>query len=295
MRKRVAELFKYKKNIYSQNGEDGIIKEIFKRLEKKLNKTCVEFGAWDGIHWSNTYNLIKNHSFKAILIEGDKKRFKELNNNIPKCTIKINRFVEFSGKNKLDNILKKHNFPKNFDFLSIDIDGNDYHIFQGLKIYRPKLICIEFNPTISNEVNFIQEKNIKINQGCSALALIELAKKKKYSPIVATNWNIFFIENSLKKYVIQKKNYKIDDLIDNKNKNFIFTGYDGSIITSKKIVLPWHGITIDKINYLPKFLEQYPGNYNIFKRKMLSFFCFYRSPFKYFKYKYFKYFLNLRT
>ena len=238
MRKRVAELFKYKKNIYSQNGEDGIIKEIFKRLEKKLNKTCVEFGAWDGIHWSNTYNLIKNHSFKAILIEGDKKRFKELNNNIPKCTIKINRFVEFSGKNKLDNILKKHNFPKNFDFLSIDIDGNDYHIFQGLKIYRPKLICIEFNPTISNEVNFIQEKNIKINQGCSALALIELAKKKKYSPIVATNWNIFFIENSLKKYVIQKKNYKIDDLIDNKNKNFIFTGYDGSIITSKKIVLP---------------------------------------------------------
>ena len=173
--------------------------------------------------------------------------------------------------------------------------GNDYHIFQGLKIYRPKLICIEFNHTIPNEVNFIQEKNIKINQGSSALALIELARKKNYSPIVATNLNIFFIENSLKKYVIQNKNYKIDDLINNKKKNFLFTGYDGSIITSKKIVLPWHGITVKKINYLPKFLEQYRGNYNIFKRIMFLLFFFYQNPFKYLKCKYIKKLLNLKT
>ena len=273
-----CELLNFKKNIYSQSGEDGIIEEIFKRLKNKINKTCVEFGAWDGIHLSNTYNLIKNHNFKSILIEGDKKKFKELINNVPdKNIIKINKFIEFSGKNKLDNLLKKFNFPKNFDFLSIDIDGNDYHIFQGLKIYRPKLICIEFNPTIPNEVNFIQEKNIEINQGCSALALIELAKKKKYSPIAATDLNLFFIENSLKKYVIKKRNYEINDLIENKNKNFIFTTYDGNIFTSKKVALPWHGITVEKINYLPEFLKQFPGNYNIFQRKMLRIFRFYQS------------------
>ena len=48
----------YKKNIFSQNGEDGIIEEIFKRLNDVSDKKCCEFGAWDGKHLSNTCNLI---------------------------------------------------------------------------------------------------------------------------------------------------------------------------------------------------------------------------------------------
>ena len=280
------ELLKYKKNIFSQSGEDGIAEQIFKRIEFrsniKLDKKCCEFGAWNGMYLSNTYNLIKNYNYQAILIEGDKKRFKELCYNIPdKKIIKINKFVEFSGENKLDNILKKYNFPKNFDFLSIDIDGNDYHIFKGLNIYRPKLICIEYNPTIPNYVNFIQENNKRISQGSSALALIELAKKKLYSPVAATDYNLFFIDNRLKKHIIKNKSYKIGDLISEKNVNYIFTGYDGSIITSKKLIFPWHGIIIKKIKFLPKFLEEYSGNYNLFQKITLLFFRFYLDPLKY--------------
>ena len=51
----------FRKNNYSQNGEDGIIKEIIKRLKLDKNPNnnwCVEFGAWDGIYLSNTYNLV---------------------------------------------------------------------------------------------------------------------------------------------------------------------------------------------------------------------------------------------
>ena len=68
----------YKKNISSQNGEDGIIEEIFKRIKNISDYHCCEFGAWDGKYLSNTYNLIKNHNYNALLIEGDKKRFIEL-------------------------------------------------------------------------------------------------------------------------------------------------------------------------------------------------------------------------
>lgn len=281
------ELLKYKKNFFSQSGEDGIIKEIFRRIEFrstiKLDKKCCEFGAWNGIHLSNTFNLIKNYHYEAILIEGDKKRFQELCKNLPeKKIIKVNKFVKFSGENKLDNILNKYSFPKNFDFLSIDIDGNDYHIFKGLNIYRPKLICIEFNPTIPNNVNFVQAKDMSINQGSSALSLVELAKKKMYSPVVATNHNLFFVNNELKKYVT-KKNYKINNLISEKNNNFVFVGYDGSIITSKKLILPWHGIIIKKIKFLPKILEKYPENYNILQKIILLFYRFYSDPLRYLK------------
>ena len=69
----------YGKKIYSQFGEDGIINEILNRLKNdNLDKYCVEFGARDGVSDSNTYNLIKNHNYKAVLIEGDKKYFKRL-------------------------------------------------------------------------------------------------------------------------------------------------------------------------------------------------------------------------
>ena len=73
-------LSKFRFNIYSQNGEDGIIEELIKRLniDKTNNqKWCVEFGAWDGMHLSNTFNLVTK-GWKAVYIEGDPNRFNTL-------------------------------------------------------------------------------------------------------------------------------------------------------------------------------------------------------------------------
>ena len=67
-------LLKFRYNHYSQNVEDGIIVELIKRLNLNELEVC-EFGAWDGIHLSNTFNLIKNHNARAVLIEGDDKKF----------------------------------------------------------------------------------------------------------------------------------------------------------------------------------------------------------------------------
>ena len=69
---------KFKKNIYSENGEDGILQEILKRLDLENSGWCCEFGAWDGKVGSNTFNLVKNYNFKAVYIESDKKKFNDL-------------------------------------------------------------------------------------------------------------------------------------------------------------------------------------------------------------------------
>jgi hypothetical protein len=52
-------LLKYQSNVTSQNGEDGIIQHIFKVLPPAQNRYCVEFGAWDGMHLSNCFNLVR--------------------------------------------------------------------------------------------------------------------------------------------------------------------------------------------------------------------------------------------
>jgi len=65
----MKKLYEYSRNVYSQNGEDGIIEEIFKFLKIK-NGILLEIGAWDGFYLSNTANIWSNNkNFKAILIE----------------------------------------------------------------------------------------------------------------------------------------------------------------------------------------------------------------------------------
>jgi len=275
---------KFKKNIYSQNGEDGIIEEILSRLKSKLDYTCCEFGAWDGIIFSNTYNLIKNKNYSALLIESNLKKFNELCNNIPDTKIiKLNKLINFDGANSLDNILENNGIKNQFDFLSIDIDGCDYYIFENLNKFKPKLICIEFNPTIPNDVEFVQKKNLKIKQGSSALSLINLSKKKNYTAVAATHCNLFFINNEFKEDIIGKNELSINSLVDDhKYKNYIFFGFDGTIHTSKDIILPWHlNLKKKKIKILPFFLNKFFGDYNFIEKLLLYLFIFFYNPKKY--------------
>jgi len=281
----------YKKNINSQFGEDGIIEEVFKRLKHVSDKNCCEFGAWNGKHFSNTYNLISNHNYKAALIEGNRLRFNELKKTFPEERVtKINKFVDFRKKNEgeregenLDEILSSINFKKDFDFLSIDIDGCDYFVFESIVEHRPKLICVEFNRTIPNHIVFIQKKDPSVRQGCSALAFVNLAKKKNYSLIASTDDNLFFIDNLYHEFFTQELSLDINELISNNNKVYIYSGFDGTIFTSKEIFLPWHEIEIKKITLLPKILNKCPGYYNLLEKIFFYIYKFINDPSKYLK------------
>ena len=101
-------------NNFSQNGEDGIIQEILRRLglQKYKNNWCVEFGAWDGIHLSNTFNLVQQ-GWNAVYIEGDKSRYKDLiktSKKNPKI-LPINAFVS-KEKNSQKNRMNKRNIGR---------------------------------------------------------------------------------------------------------------------------------------------------------------------------------------
>ena len=112
----------YKKSYYSQWGEEGIIIEILKRLKINFTKQWIcEFGAWDGIKYSNTYYFVKNFNCNAVYIEGDKKRYNELLKTCEKeivgNIISINKFVE----NNLDDILLTTNITNDFLYIYIFI------------------------------------------------------------------------------------------------------------------------------------------------------------------------------
>jgi hypothetical protein len=280
----------YAEDFYSQNGEDGIILEVLTRLGRLEgsnpdNNWCVEFGAWDGVRGSNTYNLIENYSYISVQIEPDKKKFAELRENLDRTKhVLINSFVEIYGKNSLDQILIRTSIPTDFDLLSIDIDGMDYYVWEATKNFRPKVVCIEFNPTIPDHIDFIQEKDFNVNQGSSLRSIIELAKQKEYTLVAITHCNLIFVRSEDAVKVIGELG--VNDIIESHKSvfepNYLFLGYDGSVHVTQKIFFPWHEMEIDEseLQFLPKLIRSYPPNYSFVQRLFFLVFRLNRMKFR---------------
>lgn len=222
-------LLQYAKNVASQEGEDGVIEKIVNTIPIS-SKFCVEFGAWDGKHFSNCHNLIKNQGWSGLMIEANPEKFTELKQLYSRRAdvITINQYVSFEGEQTLDNILAREIVPEDFGLLSIDIDGNDYHVWDSLSRFSPDIVVIEFNPTIPNDVIFIQEKSHDVNQGCSLFALTRLAKQKGYALACCTSWNAFYVKKEHFPKLGIKDN-RIGTLYQPVLDGRIFQGYDGSI------------------------------------------------------------------
>jgi hypothetical protein len=201
------------KNIYSQNGEDGIIEALLKDLGVERGTFC-EFGAGNGIYCSNTLKLIQTGNFRGIAIEPDLSKFKKLQQNYASYSnVQIfNGMVTATGKSSLYQWLKRGKLPLDLDLLSIDIDGDDYNVWNSLVAYHPKIVIIETNPyrdpvfeelpgTISaaykdlDPLTGSNTPNLKA-AGCSFMSTIKLGMSKGYIPIAFTG-NVTFIRADL--------------------------------------------------------------------------------------------------
>jgi len=189
-------LLHYRKNIYSQNGEDGVIDEILRRLAIESG-WCCEFGAWDGRYLSNTFHLVEA-GWKAVLIESDPERYADLQKtaeNYPAQMHAIQAVVAPEGSNSLDRILSHTRIPPDFEVLSIDVDGSDLLIWHGLKDYRPKIVVIEINSSILPFKTHVQGE-AGASTGSSFRSMLDLGRQKGYS-LVAHTGNMIFVENAL--------------------------------------------------------------------------------------------------
>lgn len=189
-------LINHKKNVTSYDGEDGIIEEIFKRIGTK-NKWCMEFGARDGKAASNTYSLISS-GWTGILVEPNRFEFSQIKSNFERTArfYAENNFVDIEGKNSLDSILGRNGAPVDIDFINIDIDSFDYQVFESLEIYKPRLVCIEYNSSIDLDKEFVQPLDGPI-LGSSLFSVKQLASKKGYTLVYAQENNAFLIRNEI--------------------------------------------------------------------------------------------------
>ena len=194
--------YEFKKT--SQNNEDGIIKNIFDRIKlKKVNFVEIGFDYYE----NNSINFLDKAN-KGLFIDGSKDKIFKLK-SIMKLLYpfkNINVLSKFIDRDNLNEIIDYYFNELEIDFFSIDVDGNDYYLFENLEI-RPKIICIEYNfwfgPNIKCSIPydkyFIWEEGT-LYSGASLNALCSLAKTKGYHLIALDSncVNAFFIRSDLK-------------------------------------------------------------------------------------------------
>jgi hypothetical protein len=256
-----AWLLDHRANVTSQIGQDGILAKIFEVIGPGA-RCCVEFGAWDGRWLSNTYSLIADRGWRGFLIEGNAGKCAEIRANHPYDRVTaVNAVVGWDGENALDAILTRYQAPAEPDLMCIDVDGNDWHIWWALERHRPRVVMIEFNPTVPNDVHFVQDPDLAVHQGASLLAMIWLGREKGYSLVSANRWDAFFVTDELcPAFGIPDNGIDAMHFYPDMETR-LFQGYDGTLLTAGNHRLIWKNVdfTSEEIQVLPRSLRHLGG------------------------------------
>lgn len=265
-------LSSFRGNVHSQFGEDGILAELLRRLPRR-DRWCVEFGAWDGEYLSNTCRLIDEEDYSAILIEGSPTKFAELVRRFERNARvhPVHAMVGWSERDGLDQLVAETPLPPDFDLLSIDIDGCDYHVWRAVRRLRPKVVCIEFNPSIPPGVEFVQAADGGEQRGCSLDSLVALGREKGYILVATTLNNGIFLDRNLATEIglpeVEVSGCREDESLVTR----VFFGYDGELIILGNQIAPWNGVAVRRmVRQLPKPLRFFPGEAPVWKRKLLG-------------------------
>lgn len=157
------------------------IENIFNTIGT-TNKYCVEFGVWDGAS-ENTTQLIYHGQWHGLYIESDEGRYNQAVANCAKFPVTVIKSL-ITAEN-INDIFYQGKVPKDFDFLSIDVDGMDYWLWKALT-YRPRVLFIEYNglkipPQLAVQAynpNLIWDRSRWF--GSSLQSLVNLGKEKGY-------------------------------------------------------------------------------------------------------------------
>jgi len=192
-------LLEWRSNVYSQNGEDGIVAELLTRLNIRNGspRWCVEFGAWDGKYLSNTFHLVESAGWNAVYIEGDPERFLDLQSTALQFS-KVVPILGMVGGSKgegpaLDDLLRSTDVPSEYDILSVDIDSSDLDVWLRHVNYRPRIVIIEINSSIAPGI--LQWHGDQV-QGNSFSSTVNVASHKGYTLVCHTG-NLIFVKDEI--------------------------------------------------------------------------------------------------
>jgi hypothetical protein len=193
--------------VFSQWGEDGIIQFLLRQVQIP-NRMFVEIGTSD-YREANTRFLLQNNNWSGLVMDGSEQNIEVIRRDPLYWRYNLKAEREFIERENIDDVLGKYGVRGDIGLLSIDIDGNDYWVWEAINNVSPRIVICEYRSlfgwqravTIPYDRAFsrFQVHPSGLYYGASISALHRLGQSKGYS-LVGSNsagCNLFFVRSDV--------------------------------------------------------------------------------------------------
>ena len=191
-------LMRFESRVTSQNGEDGVIAEILRRIGGQIRSWFVEFGAATGEEGNCV--LLADQGWSGLFIEPEAEAFAMLEAKFAGSPAVVTRRAAVTADN-VEELMADCRVPPDFDLLSVDIDGNDYWVWEAISSFLPRVVVIEYNGNLPVDRRLVMPRDDRYvwdrtdYVGASLGALRALGDRKGYELVHTdtTGVNAFFV------------------------------------------------------------------------------------------------------
>jgi hypothetical protein len=191
--------------IHSQSGEDGVVLALLKEAGVS-NRRFVEIGCGD--NGGNSGFLAYELGWSGLMIDGNAERVGLCRLKFPGSVDVVQAWVTVET---IDGLLLAQGLSGEIDFLSIDIDGNDFWVWKTLSVVSPRIVAIEYNAqfgadravAVPYSPDFDRHAYSRSYFGASLRALTFLGTEKGYRLVAVEprGGNAFFLRNDVAPHV----------------------------------------------------------------------------------------------
>jgi hypothetical protein len=206
-KERISSLEEVEFQVFSQRGEDGILQYIIGKVPIP-NKVFVEFGV-ENYTESNTRYLLINNNWSGLVIDGSKANIDFIKSDYIYWKYDIRAVQSFITRDNINTLIANYTRQRDIGVLSVDIDGNDYWVWEAIDTITPRIVVCEYNSAFgaTEKVSVpyasdFQRTNAHYSDlyfGASLSAFCYLAEKKGYDFIgtAGAGVNAFFVRKDL--------------------------------------------------------------------------------------------------
>jgi len=188
--------------VFSQWDEDGIIQYLINKVPIE-NRTFIEFGV-ENYEESNTRFLLLNDHWQGLVLDASAADVRYIQTDRVYWEFDLQAKCTWITRDNINSLLAEARFSDDVGLLSIDIDGNEYWIWEAIQSIRPRIVIAEYNSVfglIPVSIPYKEDFDRTVAHfstlyyGCSLAALGHLAKKKGYLLVGSNIWghNAFFV------------------------------------------------------------------------------------------------------
>lgn len=193
--------------VFSQWGEDGILQYLIHRVPI-VNRVFVEFGTSNYVE-SNTRFLLQNDNWAGLVIDSSPENIAFIRSQSYYWRHTLTAECASVDRDNINVILRGAGFEGKIGLLSIDIDGNDYWVWQAIDCITPVIVVCEYNSLLGPDRQLSVPYDPQFSRrrahysclyfGASLAALCALARRRGYA-LVGSNSagnNAFFVRHDL--------------------------------------------------------------------------------------------------